>query len=98
VEFGIIEGTMLLAFNEADLDAHLGTLSGQDDSDSENYVENESEDSEDGYLYSASTSKKRIAPVKAVASKRGRGRPKKQARPSTTTSYRLLLDARPAKV
>jgi hypothetical protein len=29
VEFGIIEGTMLLAFNEADLDAHVGMLGEQ---------------------------------------------------------------------
>jgi hypothetical protein len=31
VEFGIIEGTMLLSFNEADLDAYIGTAEESDD-------------------------------------------------------------------
>ena len=51
VEFGMIEGTMLMASNEADLDAHVGALGGQEEIDSENYDENDDEDSEDGYIY-----------------------------------------------
>jgi hypothetical protein len=91
VEFGIIEGTMLLAFNAPGLDAYVGMRSDQEDNDSEDYDENDVEDSEDGYLNSASTSKKRKALIKAAASKRGRGRPKKQVKTNTTSSNCLLF-------
>jgi hypothetical protein len=79
VEFGMIEGTMLLAFNEAELDAYVAVAS--EDSDSDDDAEDN--DSEDDDLPPAS--KKRKAPTKSTAPKAGRGRPKKQAKTGAST-------------
>jgi hypothetical protein len=85
VEFGKIEGTMLLAFNEADLDAYVVTASEESESDMEDYDEDDDP---------APASKKRKAPTKATGAKASRGRPKKQAKTSANTSNRLFFRLR----
>lgn len=73
VDFGIIEGTMLLAFHEAKLDAYIVTAG-------KGRYKNNSEDegSEAEYTLSKGPSKKRKAPAESALPKRGRGRPRKQ--------------------
>jgi hypothetical protein len=90
----MIEGTMLLAFNEADLEAYVAVASEDSESDIDDY--DEENDSEDDDQPTAPTSKKRKATTKATASKFGRGPPKKQAKTSanTSTSNRLFFRKR----
>jgi len=88
VKFGILKGTMLLSFNESELDEYVGTSGKYGNSDSDD--DEDDEDSEGSYLSTATSSKKRKAPTKnAVTTKPGRGRPKKQAKGSAPTSNRL---------
>jgi hypothetical protein len=76
---------MLLAFNEADLDAYVVTVSEESESDIEDY-------DEDNDL--APTSKKRKAPTKAIGLKASCGRLKKQAKTSVNISNRLFFRLR----
>jgi hypothetical protein len=89
VEFGIIEDTMLVAFKEADLDAYVAVASEESESDVDDY--DKGDDSEDDDQSTTPASKKRKATTKATASKPGRGRPKKQAKSSESTSGRLFF-------
>jgi hypothetical protein len=86
VEFGIIEGTMLLVFNEADLDVYVDTAGQDEDSEEE-----EGDSPECDVMPSASSSKKRKAAASTTSTKRDRGRPKKQARAATSPTNRLFI-------
>jgi hypothetical protein len=92
VEFGTVESTMMLAFNETDLEAYMAVASEDSESDMDDY--DEENDSEDDNQPTAPTSKKRKAITKATASNVGRGRPKKQAKTSADSSNRLFFRLR----
>lgn len=66
VEFGIIEGAMLLSFVESELDEYIEMAFDSDDSDSDR-DEDDEDDSEGGYLVRTASSKRRKAPSREVA-------------------------------
>jgi hypothetical protein len=86
VQFGIIEGTMLLAFEETLLNGYVGKVTQSEDSDDGGAA------SLDYYndVASTSTSKKRKAATSPPRPKPGRGRPKKQAN-ATRPATRLFI-------
>ncbi|KAF1957302.1 hypothetical protein CC80DRAFT_42038 [Byssothecium circinans] len=86
VSLGIIEGTMLLAFDEAALDDYVGT----DDTDDSAFDE---DDDEDGYEYDG-VSKKRSAPSSGTATEYGTRPSKKVKVESDMTTLRLYFRLR----